>query len=478
MPPSLALLLWFVLLVWLFWFDSAHEPKVSAAVWIPLSWMFFMGSRQPAQWLYGNIATGEASVAEALMEGNPLNRTAELVLFFLAVAILVSRSFHWGDLFVRNRVLMAYLLFALVSVLWSDFPFPAFKKWFRDLGNYAMVLVVLSDPQPLEAIRTLLRRLGYLLIPLSIVLIKYFPAIARQYDPWTGFATYCGATTSKNMLGILCLVCGIYFFWDTVVRWPDHKDKRQKRIILANAGLICMIWWLLNVCDSATSRTCLIIAWLVILAAHSKVAQRRPGILTVAIPVVFLIYVFLFFGLGLSGEFATAVGRTSLSGRTEIWNIVLSQQTNPLLGAGYESFWLGPRLERIWAAGMGQLNESHNGYLEVYLNLGYVGLFLLLSFLVAVYRNICKRLRPFSSIASLSLAIWTVFLFHNSTEADFRSSLMWVAFVLAALAVSEVARENVSEMAALHSAQTTEQFPSAFTSDEPRAAIAQPFPLS
>jgi len=478
MPPDVALFLWFVLLLALFAFGSAREPKVSAALWVPVTSMFFMGSRQPTQWLSGNIAAGGgAGGPEALAEGDPLNRTVSLVLLVLGIAILVSRSFRWGDFFARNRVLTAYLLFALVSVVWSDLPFPAFKKWFRDLGNYVMVLVVLSDPHPLEAVSTLLRRLGYLLIPLSVVLIKYFPAIARQYDPWTGAAAYSGASTSKNMLGILCLVCGIYFFWDTVVRWPDHKNRRQKRVILVNAGLIWMIVWLLNTCDSATSRTCLVIACLVILAAHSKAVRRRPGILTVTVPLVFLIYVFLFFGLGLSGDFASIVNRPpSLSGRTVIWKIVLSQQTNPLLGAGYESFWLGPRLERIWAGGMGVLNESHNGYLEVYLNLGYVGLFLLLLFVIAVYRNICKQFKPFFSIASLSLAIWTAFLFHNCTEVDFRSGLMWLSFVLAALAVSGVDRAKVSETAALQSAQTTEQFPSPFRIDEPGDSIAQPSP--
>jgi O-antigen ligase len=189
-----------------------------------------------------------------------------------------------------------------------------------------------------------------------------------------------------------------------------------------------------------------------------------------------LIYVFLFFGLGLSGQFASAVGRSSLSGRDVIWRIVLSQQANPLLGAGYESFWLGPRLDRIWAAGMGGINEAHNGYLELYLNLGYVGLFLGLLFVAAVYRNICKKLKPFSSIGSLALAIWTVFLFHNTTEADFRSGLMWVFFVLGALAASQVDREKVSDTVALQSVQTTEHSPSPFGSAAPGDAITPSSP--
>jgi exopolysaccharide production protein ExoQ len=461
MPPYLALLLCFALVIGLFWFDPSKEPKVSAALWVPLIYLFFMASRQPAQWLSGQVMSSAEATANALQEGDPLNRTISLVFLFLGVGILMRRSLGWGNFLRQNWVLVAYLLFALASVLWSDFPFPAFKKWFRDLGNYVMVLVVVSDPVPLEAIRTLLRRVGYLLIPLSVVLIKYFPAIARQYDPWTGDVTYCGASTSKNMLGILCLVCGIYFFWDTVVRWPERKDKHQKRAILVNAGLTYLTWWLLITCNSATSRACLIIACMVILVARCKAVQRRPRFLTISVPVVFSIYILLFFGLGLSLEFASALGRTSLSARPEIWHIVISQQTNPLLGAGYESFWLGPRLERIWTLYMGVINEAHNGYLEVYLNLGYVGLLLVLLFLAAVYRNICKRMKQFSSIASLTLAIWTAFVFHNTTEADFRSGVMWLVFVLAALAVSGVERVKVTETATLQRTQTPERFSSA-----------------
>jgi O-antigen ligase len=253
-------------------------------------------------------------------------------------------------------------------------------------------------------------------------------------------------------------VCGIYFFWDTVTRWPHRKNRKQKQVILVNAGFMYMIIWLLNMCDSATSRTCLAMACLVVLAAHSKTVQRSPGTLTITIPIVFLTYIFLFFGLGLSGEFARAVGRNSLSGRDEIWEIVLRQQTNPVLGAGYESFWLGPRLDRIWAAGQGAINEAHNAYLEVYLNLGYVGLVLVLLFVAVVYRDICKRSRPFSRIASLGLAVWTAFVFHNCTEADFRSGLIWLVFVLTALAVTKLGDERVGEVEAVHAGEAAGEF--------------------
>jgi hypothetical protein len=56
-----------------------------------------------------------------------------------------------------------------------------------------LILVVLSDHHPLEAMRTVLRRLSYLVIPLSIVPVKYFTELSRQYDAWTGLSMDSGS---------------------------------------------------------------------------------------------------------------------------------------------------------------------------------------------------------------------------------------------------------------------------------------------
>src|SRR5271165_5402787 len=173
MPAFLALLLWLVLLLGLLVFDPARERGTSVALWVPVIWLFIVGSRLPSQWLGGQVGIA----AQALEEGNPLDRTISSALILLAIGILMSRSFRWDQFFARNIALIAFLSFALVSVVWSDSSFVAFKRWFRDLGNYLVILVALSDRRPLEAVRTLLRRLFFLLIPLSVVLIKYYPEI-------------------------------------------------------------------------------------------------------------------------------------------------------------------------------------------------------------------------------------------------------------------------------------------------------------
>jgi exopolysaccharide production protein ExoQ len=427
-------LLWFVLLVGLLAFDPAKEPKISAALWVPVILMFIVGSRNPSQWLGGRVGMA----AQGFEDGSPLDRTVTAALILAAIGILASRSFNWGNFVGHNLALSAFLGYALLSILWSDLPLTALKHWFRDLGNYLVILVVLSDPRPLEAISTVLRRLAYLLIPLSIVLIKYYPEIGRSYDSWTGIADTAGATTSKNMLGVACLISGLFFFWDTLTRWHERRRRRTKKILMVNIAFIVMTMWLLNLAHSTTSTVCLGLGCLVIAAAHTPFCKRRPSLLKVLVPSLFLMYLVLSLGFNMNGQLAGAVGKDpTLTDRTKIWSAVLGMHTNPLIGTGYESFWAGPRLQWFWLnAGLGHLNEAHNGYLEVYLNLGLIGLSLLVAFLVASFRTVSRRLRPFSNLASLTLALWVILLFYSVTEVGFRGGcLMWFAFLMGGISV-------------------------------------------
>jgi exopolysaccharide production protein ExoQ len=433
MSPSLALLLWLFCVVPLLCFDPARDSKTSLALWIPVLWIFIVGSRLPSQWMGGSMG----QVSQALEEGNPLDRVFYFSLIVLSIGILMSRSFRWGAFLRSNWALTAFLLFSLLSVCWSDFAFVALKRWFRDLGNYLVVLVVLTDPNPAEAVRSVLRRTSYLLIPLSVVLIKYYSDLGRHYSEWTGATEYVGVTTGKNLLGVICVISGLFFLWDLLSRWPTRKTWRTRKVILVNLAFMGMTLWLLNLASSATSRVCILLGGLVIVAAQSKTLQRRPGILKALMPALFCIYLVLAFGLDMSGTMAGAVGKDpTLTDRTKIWAFLLSMRTNPLIGTGYESFWMGSRLQ--WFAersGLGALNEAHNGYLEIYLNLGAIGVLLLLAFVMTGYRNIWSKLGKFAELRPLLLALWIIFLFYNVTEASFRSGLMWSTFLLGTLAV-------------------------------------------
>jgi len=432
MSPSAALLLWLLLLTVLFRLDPATGRGPSPALWVPLVWLFIAATRLPSQWLGGDVG---GATAEAIEQGNPLDRSIYCALIVLAIGTLMSRSFQYGEFLRRNPALTAFLCFCLLSVLWSDFPLIALKRWFRDLGDYLVILVILSDPRPLEAIRMVLRRLCFLSIPLSIVFIKYYPQLGIHYSFWTGAPEYVGASTSKNTLGALCLISILIFYWDTALRWHNRTTRETKRIVAINAAFLVMTLWLLHLSNSDTSLVCAVIGCFFISAISSRWGRRYPGLLKMLMPGSFILYLTLDLGFDMNGQFARELGRNpNLTGRTEIWHNLLSLHTNPLLGTGYESFWLGPRLTKIWSL-CGYINEAHNGYLDIYLNLGLIGLALLLIFLVSSYRTVCNRLDRKSGLASFGAAIWTLLLFYSVTEAAFKNGMIWMVFLLATAVV-------------------------------------------
>src|SRR5262245_23884577 len=281
MSPDIAFFVWAIILILLLRYDASRDPGNSGALWIPVVWMFIIGSRLPAQWLGWTPILAET----AFEEGSELDRGIYLLLMILALGILMKRRLDWRQVFARNTALVLFLLFALASVVWSDYPFISFKRWIRDLGTYMIVLLVLSDPHPMTAIATVMRRATCGLVFLSVVLIKYYPQLGVFYNPWNGAPEYMGATTSKNTLGVVCLISGLFYFWDTLERWRERRLRTTRRTLIVNVVLMAMTLWLLRLTESATSRVCLAIGCVVILMLHTTWAKANPRRMRVADPV-------------------------------------------------------------------------------------------------------------------------------------------------------------------------------------------------
>jgi O-antigen ligase len=156
----------------------------------------------------------------------------------------------------------------------------------------------------------------------------------------------------------------------------------------------------------------------------------------------------------MNGRIAEAVGRNAtLTSRTVIWPLLLGMHTNPWIGVGYDSFWEGSRLPFIWSK-VGAIGEAHNGFLEVYLNIGLIGLFLLLAFFVSTYRKSLRDLTDRNGLAPFIAALWTMVPFYNVTEAAFRMHLMWVTFLFAAIPVGTLKKRAIEKTVPLKSDQS------------------------
>jgi exopolysaccharide production protein ExoQ len=429
MPPVLALVLTFALIFYLSSRVSRESNDVSNAIWIPTLWFLISGSKFVSQWLAVlGVPVGNSSVED----GSPMDAVIFFGIILAGLYVLKQRSVKLSEFVRNNRWLTFFLLYCLVSIIWSDFPFVAFKRWIKILGHPIMALVVLTDPNPKEAFRVLMKRCAYVLVLLSVLLIKYFPQIGRGFDSYSGLAVNSGVANTKNELGSLCLIFGLFFFWNLLQGLEIKNRKAKRNEIILSGGFLALIFWLLKLSSSATSLGCAVIGMITVWVLGLRVINKRAIRLYVVIAILALAAAEPVFGLyrgvlNLFGRDAT------LTDRTEVWQDVLQLQPDPIFGAGFESFWLGKRLDTLWEKWWWKPNEAHNGYIETYLSLGYVGILLLAGLIIGTFAKTTRALLTNFEFARLRLAFLFVIVAYNFTEATFKGvSVVWTVFYLIA----------------------------------------------
>ena len=112
---------------------------------------------------------------------------------------------------------------------------------------------------------------------------------------------------------------------------------------------------------------------------------------------------------------------------------MLAIDTDPILGTGFESFWLGERLQRLWDKYWWRPNQAHNGYIETYVNLGIVGLGLLVVLVISTFLKIRRDLLTNFEVGQFRLPLLLAILLFNWTDAIFKAlhPLWFVFFVIA-----------------------------------------------
>ena len=428
MAPNLAALLCCVGIAGLFLLDRQKAFRTSPALWLPIIWLGLGSSRGISEWL--GMAPGTDSPDQAL-EGSPIDRALVIVLLLAGLIVLFKRRREVSALVRANGPVLFFLAYAVLSVAWSDFPLVSLKRWSKCAGNVVMVWVVLTDPAPRAAVERFFGRPAFVLIPLSVLFIKYFPQLGRSYDRWVGTPFYNGVATGKNSLGVICLVFGLVSAWRVIEALKARP--RPTATLVAHGTILAMVVWLFHMANSATSMACFVLGTCILIAMHKRSVTAVHT--TVASAVVLGAVVFLL--LDGYGTIVRALGRNvTLTGRTYLWDEVLKLVDRPLIGTGFESFWFGPRAEHLWQMYWWHPNQAHNGYLECYLNLGLIGVGLLVVLLLSGYRNAIGLYRQQSASAPLILAMLAASLLYNCTEAAFKvMNPLWISFLLTATAV-------------------------------------------
>lgn len=413
MPASVAAFLCLGFVAWLLFLGQKGLEGVSRSLWLPTLWVAIIASRPVGCWFSDDDASVDPN---AYLDGSPIDRNVFLLLIFLGIIVLARRRLDWKMVAGMNGWLWLFYGYMTFSVVWSEHPYIASKRLVKDLGNIVMILIIVSEQDPVEATRQVLLRCAYMLIPFSVLVIKYFLEIGRYYNRWTWQAYFCGVTTDKNALGRLAMLSALALLWSVLHRRPAASWRVGIRQAVPDLLVLSICFWLLAVADSATALGCALLGGAVLLATESGWVKRNSRLVPAAAVGIVTLSLVCLFVPGLRGQVTSTLGRSAdLTERMDIWDGALKLGTNPLIGEGFGSIWLTRRgrqlLEDL------QAGHGHNGYLETYLNGGIIGLGLLLAALAYGGRRIVKDISAGADAGSLCSTLFVSCFIYNYTEA-------------------------------------------------------------
>ncbi len=403
--------------------DRRRSSGISTASWLPTIWFILAISKPLSYWINPtSFWAGEAGVDVG--SGSPVDRAVLTLLMAIGVVELLQRRLHWKELFRKNSLVLLVFAYLALSIAWSAYKPIATKRLFRGFGDVIMALIIVTDASPLEATKMMIKRAGFLLLPLSIILIKYFRTLGVAYD-WDGTESWVGVTPQKNSLGILSCVVAVSLAIELI-------DTLRKRIPLGERFtqlfFLGLAVYLLVKSKSATSLAVFLVG--VSLYAVSLFQRTRSSLvgrlyLVLVIGAVIVYYTML-------PSLVAALGRNmTFTSRTFIWDAVLSQgRRHPIFGVGYGSLWTGQLGNDLWA--QFHVNEAHNGYIEIFATLGIVGLVITAFMIIQAIRNIMRTMDVSFTSGIYRISFVVMILMSNFTETSLvrTTSMLWILFLV------------------------------------------------
>ena len=371
------------------------------------------------------VLGGETEVD--LSQGDPTLRRVFSAVHALVLLVCAVRWREWWGVARREGWSLALLGLALLSVAWSEVPDLTLRRGLALLGTTAFGVFLAARYD----LRPLLVRVGVVLgfnALLSALLAVAVPSLGVESEIHVG--AWRGAFTQKNTLGVTMAASALVL----VLLW--RSGGRGRRLAAAGAALSAALVLL------STSKTSLVLLCtvLAVLPLYNLLRSRHGFAVPFLILAIVAVGAAAVLALVYRETVLVALGRdATLTGRTDVWSSAIAAgSAHPWLGHGYAGFWLGaegPSL-RVWQEAGWEAPNSHNGYLDLWLDLGWAGVALFAAgFVVALSRSVALVRRVPRVEALWPLAYLTFVPLYNVSESALlrQNSIFWVLFVAAAV---------------------------------------------
>ncbi len=319
------------------------------------------------------VTPGSDALGSARAAPDNFSHTILLAIYFVILVLSLFRLKIMMQTLLQNGLLLVLCLWILLSITWGTDLGTALSAAIRFMVFVVLSAYITSRYDTTEFVAFLTRGFAVCVIA-SFAVMVLVPRLGYS-NLGNGYQNaWRGAFTHKNWLGSAMSV-------GVVVAAYSYYLRANSRLLAAFTFLGSL--FLLVMARSATSLIATLVSFLTAIGglALQSEGKRSPlrGIAALAIGAVIVgLLIFPLFDIEI-GELPKFIGRSSdLTGRAEVWRAVkIAIHDRPLTGYGY-GFWTMPSVMKndIWEIAGWEVPHSHNTWLDAWLQLGLVGVFL------------------------------------------------------------------------------------------------------
>jgi O-antigen ligase len=330
--------------------------------------------------------------------------------------------------------LLVYLAFAGASVLWAFRPEISFTRFLQQVMIVtSIVLPVMLAARSVDMMRSLFLVFAFASV-LNVFFVLNGSQMVARYGSTDVNIGYPGYFAGKNYLGELASLALLLSLRELL--YPGLR-RSLGSIVAVIATLLLFL---------SNSKTALGLAFLApFLAGLTLIIRKQtrisPAIILLSIPLCYTALSSVS-NFNLNRISYMLYGDSTFTGRTIIWDFAQYEiARRPLLGWGYQSFWLvGPDAPSIVEAPgwVKMMPNAHNGYYDTTLEMGYIGYALLVIFIIATLHAIGRVADRDPSRAWLVLSIALYVICWNYLESLWMRGFefLWVVFLIIAAEIS------------------------------------------
>ncbi|NEQ65783.1 MAG: O-antigen ligase family protein [Symploca sp. SIO2D2] len=353
-----------------------------------------------------------------------------IVVLFLRIKIFINQKFiHILRLsFFGNPFFWGLSIMLITSVLWSSSPLITLKAVIILLCINLLATYLVGQYEDQELFN----------IPMwSMAVIALMSHVVRRKTNITAGSAggLAGVLPSKNQLGILMAIA-------TVLWWLRAKNSSKQRWL--SWGIAAISFTLIPQANSTGGLFLFITLFTLAVSTNflKKLRFQYAVIVTMSLLLITILMNIVIVAnieqiLGAAGKDLTFTGRTDIW--SDIWPTI---QQHLWLGHGSYAFWQNWREAgnpaAKWITGQWMPPHAHNGFLDLTVDLGLIGLIIfLLSFLVTLVQAVWYLLKVRGYEAVIPLLIIAYAFQVNLSESQFlRPYLLWFWYVLVTVKLS------------------------------------------